>query len=399
MNMRTRKEVTKAVATRYRKGTRKSKECILDEFCKTTGYNRDYAATILRAKEVEESAKSLKQKHPPHRSGRPPQYTDHTRRILILLWNLFDRICAKRLAVLIRTALPSLCEDSFLGITAEQAHLLLTISPATIDRMIKPIRVRLQIRGHCYTRPSGGLKESIPVRTFGEWASCPPGHCQIDTVGHDGGVLSQQCAFTLCLTDIASGWTERFALQNRAFKWIFIGLERMKASLPFPLLHLHPDNGSEFINYGLISWCAAQTPPIALSRSRAGKKNDNCYVEQKNFDTIRKLVGYARYASQETLETLNALYEAHGLLLNYFYPSQKLITKTRSGSNYKKTYDMPKSPAARLLESPAVDETTKTLIRARLSSLNPLALSRQVDALSEHLLATLALQNASVLQP
>lgn len=399
MRMRTRKEVTKAVASRYRRETRKGKQVLLDEFCKTTGYNRDYAASVLRAKATEGSGKKVTAKHPLHRAGRPPQYTDQTLRILIKLWNLFDRLCAKRLSVLIKTALPSLRADSFLGITPDQEQLLLTISPATIDRMIMPIRSQLQIRGHSYTRPSGGLKESIPVRTFGDWASCPPGHCQIDTVGHDGGILSEQCAFTLCLTDIASGWTERFAMQNRAFKWVHAGLERIKTSLPFPLLHLHPDNGSEFINHGLISWCATQTPVIALSRSRAGKKNDNCYVEQKNFDTVRKLVGYARYSSQEMLETLNTLYEAHGLLLNYFYPSQKLIAKTRIGSTYKKTYDLPKTPAARLLENPAVDEKTKTLIRSKLSSLDPLSLSRQVDTLSELLLSTLAHEDASMLKP
>jgi len=398
MNMRTRKEVTKAVAVRYRNETRKGKKAILDEFCKITGYNRDYATSLLRAKATKGSGKKGKPKHPIHRTGRPPHYNEQTLRILIKLWNLFDRLCAKRLSVLIKTALPSLRADPFLGITPDQEQFLLTISPATIDRMIKPIRATLKIRGHSYTRPSGGLKESIPIRTFGEWASCLPGHCQIDTVGHDGGSLSEQCAFTLCLTDIASGWTERFAMQNRAFKWVHAGLERIKASLPFPLVHLHPDNGSEFINYGLISWCAAQTPAIALSRSRACKKNDNCYVEQKNFDTIRKLVGYARYSSQEMLETLNVLYEAHGLLLNYFYPSQKLIAKTRSGSKYKKIYDQPKTPAARLLENPAVDEATKTLLHARLSSLDPLALSRQVDSLSELLLSMLAHKDGSMVK-
>ena len=399
MNMRTRKEVSKAVAIRYRNETRKGKKSILDEFCKITGYNRDYATSLLRAKAINSSGKKRKPKQSSYGTGRPPQYTDQTLHILIKLWNLFDRLCAKRLAVFIKTALPSLRLDPFLGISPDQELLLMAISPATIDRMIKPIRAKLKIRGHSYTRPSGGLKESIPVRTFGEWASCTPGHCQIDTVGHDGGILSEQCAFTLCLTDIASGWTERFAMQNRAFKWVHAGLAHIKASLPFPLVHLHPDNGSEFINHGLISWCATQTPAIALSRSRAGKKNDNCYVEQKNFDTIRKLVGYARYSSQEMLETLNALYDAHGLLLNYFYPSQKLIAKTRSGSKYKKLYDQPKTPAARLLENPAVDETTITLLRARLASLDLLALSRQVDALSELLLSTLVHEDGSMIKP
>ena len=394
--MRTRKELTKAVATRYVKENRKSKKTILDEFCKTTEYNRDYAAFVLRAK-AHTSQKRKRKKHT-RPSGRPSRYNAQTARILTTLWHMFDRLCAKRLTVFIKTALPRLRNAPFLGITADQEKLLMTISAATVDRLLKPARKKDLLLGHCYTRPSGGLKESIPVRTFGEWISCPPGHCQIDTVGHDGGVLSEQCSFTLCLTDIASGWTERFAMQNRAFKWVHAGLETMKASLPFPLLHLHPDNGSEFINRGLVAWCATQTPTIELTRSRAGKKNDNCYVEQKNFDTIRKLVGYARYSSQNMLETLNELYKAHGLLLNYFYPSQKLLSKTRIGSTYKKIYDQPKTPAARLLENPLVAEKTKRTLRTRLSSLDPLALSSQVDSLSTLLLSTLVKDVPSVLQ-
>ena len=398
MTLRTRKELTKTVATRYVKENRKGKNLTLDEFCKSTGYNRDYAAFVLRAKaHVGSSQKGNNRKHA-HRSGRPSRYTAQTAHILTKLWHMFDRLCAKRLTVFIKTALPRLRNAPFLGITADQEALLSTISAATVDRLLKPARKKDPLYGHCYTRPSGGLKESIPVRTFGEWVSCPPGHCQIDTVGHDGGVLSEQCSFTLCLTDITSGWTERFAMQNRAFKWVHAGLETMKASLPFPLLHLHPDNGSEFINRGLVAWCAAQIPPLELSRSRAGKKNDNCYVEQKNFDTIRKLVGYARYSSQAMLDTLNALYKAHGLLLNYFYPSQKLLSKTRIGSTYKKIYDQPKTPAARLLESLTVAEDTKTFIRSRLSSLDPLALSSQVDTLSSRLLSLLAKDQPSAIQ-
>ena len=396
MTMRTQKELTKAVATRYVKEKRKGKKAILDEFCKTTAYNRDYAAFLLRTKALAHQLR--KHKKQTRRSGRPSRYTAQTARILTTLWQMFDRLCATRFTVFIKDALPLLRNEPFLGITPDQEALLMSISPATVDRLLAPARKKDQLRGHCYTRPSGGLKESIPVRTFGEWTSCTPGECQIDTVGHDGGILSEQCSFTLCLTDIASGWTERFAMQNRAFKWVHAGLESIKASLPFPLLHLHPDNGSEFINHGLVAWCATQLPPVELSRSRAGKKNDNCYVEQKNFDTIRKLVGYARYSSQEMLITLNELYSAHGLLLNYFYPSQKLLSKTRSGSTYKKIYAPPATPAARLLESLAVAEETKTFIRARRASLDLIALSRKVDMLSNLLLSALVDNAPLVLQ-
>jgi len=210
--------------------------------------------------------------------------------------------------------------------------------------------------------------------------------------------MSTDCSFTLCLTDIYSGWTERYAMQNRAFKWVHMGLEIMRASIPFLLRHLHPDNGSEFINYGLVSYCKGQHPVIELSRSRAGKKNDNCHVEQKNFDTIRKLVGYARYSTQEMLSTLNELYTVHGLLLNYFYPSQKLISKTRIGSKVKKTYDYPQSPADRLLGHPAVEDRIKLAIRARRLSLDPISLSSTADRLSAKLMRLLSQESSKVVQ-
>ena len=154
-----------------------------------------------------------------------------------------------------------------------------------------------------------------------------------------------------------------------------------------------------FRSHGLVAWCAGQEPVIQLSRSRPGKKNDNCHVEQKNFDTIRKLVGYARYSTQEMLETLNKLYEVHGLLLNYFYPSQKLVSKTRAGSRVRKVYDKPKTPAMRLLENPVVPATVKQNIQTTMAHLDPVSLSNQADTLVNLLHGMLAKADASMLQP
>ena len=148
----------------------------------------------------------------------------------------------------------------------------------------------------------------------------------------------------------------------------------------------------------MLDYCKNQIPVIQLSRSRAGKKNDNCYVEQKNFDTIRKLIGYARYSTQEMLATLNKLYAVHGLLINYFYPSQKLVSKVRNGSKITKIYDAPQSPAVRLLNHPAVEEQTKLAILAKRHSLDPIDLSLQADSLVNNLLRLLAQENQEVVQ-
>jgi hypothetical protein len=306
-------------------------------------------------------------------------------RILKVLWKRFDFLCGKRLVPLIRASLAFLRDDRFLHASPGQIKGLASISPATADRMLASERKKYSLRGHTYTRSGESLKDLVPVRTFDEWKNCPPGHAQIDTVGHDGGRLSGECSFTLCLTDVCTGWTERYAMQNRAFKWVHQGIDAARAALPFPLVHLHPDGGSEFINHGLIAYCKDPAHPIDLTRSRAGKKNDNCHVEQKNFDTVRKLVGYARYSTPEMIALLNELYAVHGLLLNYFYPSQKLIAKVRVGSKVRKQYDPPRSPAERVLASPDVSAQVKRRVRSMRSTLNPLRLANDVDRLSRAL--------------
>lgn len=387
MSMKARHELTKASANRYRSSTRKGKSSLLTEFCAATGYNRDYAAELLRTWGVKRKVEPCGTSSARHatttaKGGRPVTYGKDMLRILNILWKRFDFLCGKRLVPLIRTALPFLRDDRFLHASPGQIESLASISPATADRMLAGERNKYKLRGHTYTRSGESLKDLVPVRTFDEWKDCPPGHAQIDTVGHDGGFLSGECSFTLCMTDVCTGWTERYAMQNRAFKWVHLGLDAFRAAMPFPLVHLHPDGGSEFINHGLVAYCKKGDQPVALTRSRAGKKNDNCHIEQKNFDTVRKLVGYARYSTPEMLDTLNALYRVHGLLLNYFYPSQKLIEKTRVGSKVKKRYDRPQSPAERLLAHPAVSALTKKTTRAVLASLNPLWLAGEVDRLS-----------------
>lgn len=387
MSMKARRELTKASVKRYRSSTRKGKALLLNEFCASTGYNRDYAATLLRTWRENHTtttckASGIRKDTPQAKGGRPAVYGKDVLRILKVLWKRFDFLCGKRLVPLIRNTLPFLREDLFLRASPGQLAALASISPASVDRILAAEKKKYTLRGNTYTRSKESLKDLVPVRTHQEWKDCPPGHAQIDTVGHDGGLLSGECSFTLCLTDVCTEWTERAAMQNHAFKWVHQGLDTFRAAMPFPLLHLHPDGGSEFINHGMIAYCANPKHPVELTRSRAGKKNDNAHVEQKNFDTVRKLVGYARYSTLEMLEVLNEVYRIHGLLLNYFYPSQKLIKKTRVGSKVRKTYDRPQSPADRVLAHPAISEQIKKKLVATRASLNPLWLSGEVDRLS-----------------
>ena len=182
---------------------------------------------------------------------------------------------------------------------------------------------------------------------------------------------------------MATGWVERRAVLNRASRWITKALDQIRMEIPIPILELHPDNGSEFINMSLVNY--SKKTGIDLTRSRPGKKNDNCYVEQKNFDTVRKLVGYARYTTPQALEVLNQLYHIQGLLQNYIYPTQKLIEKTRKGSRYIKKYDKPKTPAMRILEHPEVEPEVKENIRNTLDLINPVDIALKVKRLQKKL--------------
>jgi hypothetical protein len=306
-------------------------------------------------------------------------------RILVNVWTRFGYLCGKRLAPILRRCTPAIRRDRFLHPSAKVCEALTHISAASIDRLLAPARRKLRLKGTCHTRRVSGLLAMIPVRTFGDFSSVAPGHFQVDTVGHDGGIATGEYAFSLAFTDVCTGWTERRAVPNRAARWIHGALEEMRQQLPFAVTHLHPDNGSQFINVNLLRYC--QTNRIELSRSRAGRKNDNCWVEQKNFDTVRKLVGYARYSSSAAREALNELYRLQGVLQNYVLPSMKLLQKTRIGSKVQKRYDKPPTPAERALAHALVDEKAKARIRRIMARLDPLLLADEVSALQRKVFA------------
>lgn len=390
MTMKSRQELTRVLTQRYRIAKRPEKIRILDEFVAATGYNREYAATLLRkygvtrilvsAGVVKELVTTKKRRKP---GGRPKIYGPAETKILILLWSRLGFLCGKRLAPLLRTILSNLLKDPFLSISLQTAEALKRMSPATIDRILAPIRKKQKLKGKSYTRATSRLADQIPIRTFAEWKNVTPGHMQLDLVGHEGGVSSGEFAFTLVLTDVCTGWTERRAVKNRAARWIKEAIEEIRGVLPFPILELHPDNGREFINLSLLAYC--REAGLHLSRSRPYRKNDNCHVEQKNFDTVRKIVGYARYDTPEALDTLNHLYRTHSLLQNYLYPSQKLIKKIRKGSKVIRHYDPPKTPAQRYLDHPKACNEGCEKINNQIQKINPLALAEEIDQLQNSL--------------
>jgi len=263
---------------------------------------------------------------------------------------------------------------------------LLRISAATIDRLLRAERHKYVLRGQARTKPGTLLKHQIPIRTFAEWDEQQPGFGEVDLVGHDGGVAAGDYCQTLDFTDIATTWTETRAVRNKAQAHVFAALQKVRKDLPFGLLGLDSDNGSEFINDQLLRYCRQEK--ITFTRSRPYRKNDNCYVEQKNYSIVRRAVGYARYDTDEQGELLNELYSYLRLYTNFFLPTMKLKYKERVGSKVKKSYDKPLTPYQRVLQAKLVSKAAKDRLRAKYATLNPAALKRKLERLQQRLAKT-----------
>ena len=249
--------------------------------------------------------------------------------------------------------------------------------------MLRSERKKYELKGRSHTKPGTLLKHQIPIRTFSEWDEDRPGFGELDLVGHDGGVAAGDFCQTLDLTDIATTWTETEAVRNKAAVHVFAAIQEVKIRLPFDLLGIDSDNGSEFINTNLENYC--RTEEITFTRSRPYRKNDNCYVEQKNWSVVRRAVGYARFDTDEQLDLLNELYRHLRLYTNYFMPSMKLIERTRIGSQVRKKYDSAQTPYRRVLASPHISDEVKQNLRTQYEILNPAELKRRIGRLQSKL--------------
>lgn len=380
---------------RYIKAKKTQKSTILDEFIENTGYSRKYAAwilalwgtrvhTVLAGTPVEFVVGRRRLKK---RSGRPRVYDATFTALLTHLWYQFDCLCGKRFVAFLRPLVAILIKFGELEVDDAVRTKLQTVSSATVDRLLKAERKKYQIKGRSLTKPGSLLKKAIPIRTFADWNDDIPGFVEADLVGHDGGSVSSSFLCTLTMTDICSGWTEMVGVCNKAQKHVFNGLTRARERLPVPLMGIDTDNGSEFLNNHLIRYCDQEG--IIFTRSRPYRKNDSCFVEEKNNSVIRRSVGYARFESEEALCALNALYDRLRLLVNFFFPSVKLLEKSRDGSKLYRKYDAPTTPYQRLLASDKVSVEAKQLLTSTYAALNPAQLARELHDCQE-VLARLA---------
>lgn len=363
MSLPSRREYLEKIRGRYGRAGREHKGKILDEFCANCGHHRKHAVRLLRAG----------QRPAGRRPGPKPVYGPELLAPLKQVWLGSDQLCSKRLRVALKDWVPYLEEP------LKVRDQLVRMSPATIDRLLKPVRVQAGRRRRSGTKPGSLLKQHIAIRTSNADIQCA-GFIEADTVAHCGPSMAGEFIWTLTFTDVASGYTLCRAVWNKGHTAIHQHLKELEAQLPFPLLAFDCDNGSEFLNHALVDHFQKRPKPVAFTRCRPYHKNDQAHVEQKNWTVVRQLIGYQRLECPEAVEVLNGLYRQEwAWYVNFFCPTLKLSDKKRVGARYVKRYEEPKTPYQRLLTSRAVSPANQQRLRELRRELNPFKLRERID--------------------
>jgi hypothetical protein len=367
MSQRSKKELLEAIRPRYLKAKKAGKERILDEFIAATGYHRKHAIRLFNHGS---KPKGLKKK------GRAKVYVGEVVEVLARVWEICGRICSKRLKPFMPEIINVLERHHELHLTEETKGLLIRMSCATIDRCLRPARFE-HPHGLSTTKPGTLLKKMIPVRIFTPWEDERPGFLEVDLVAHCGETTEGLYLNTLTATDIATGWTECLALPNKTQQAVSRAVLDLRQRLPFPLLGLDSDNGSEFINDTLFRYCQAEQ--ITFTRSRPYQKNDQAHVEQKNWSVVRHTIGYDRLETAEELALLGSIYQDLRLYINFFQPVLKLIAKVQLDGRTVKKYDQAATPYRRILALNIIPFDAKARLSSLYVHLNPVALRNSID--------------------
>jgi hypothetical protein len=377
ISMGARREVLSAVAERYWSAGRMEKGRILDALCRTTGWHRKHAVRALRRRVID---RAVETEAPSQRKRR---YGATIKDALTALWEASDRVCGKRLVAMIPTLVPALAQHGRLQLSEGERAQLLAVSAATIDRMLGDVKVAAAGGRRRRAGFYSAIRREVPIRTFNDWKDPVPGFCEVDMVAHGGTSVAGSFIQTLTMVDVATGWTECLPLVNRDGSLVVEAIKRAQSLFPWLLRGVDFDNDSAFMNEVVVPWCRGQK--LEVTRSRAYKKNDQAFVEQKNGAVVRRLLGYGRFDGAETARVIARLYAAARLYVNFFQPSFKLKERRREGAKVIKRYHDPSTPYERALAHPMVTEAVKERLRAQYRTLDPVALLAEIRSAQEEL--------------
>lgn len=397
MSGRAREELVTGIALRYAKAGKKEKGAILDEAVKDTGYNRKYLISKLGRKTFSRTAqgfdgrkekRAYRKRHGEcGKRGRPKEYDETLRASLTAIWEMFDMMCSKRLVKLIHDNITAIASYPPFHVMKGDDEKLMNLSAASADRLLRPAREAMRMKGRSGTRsPGSSLNTMIPIRAYYTMDErCEAGFFEIDTVVHCGYGPQEGALWTLTLTDVSNGWVYIRALKAKTQRCVLEALDDILDHQAYPIRELHMDNGTEFKNFGFLQWC--QRHGIAYTRSRSYHKNDNCFVEAKNFTAIRSYVGYFRYQGETAYDAMEDLYWHLERLLNLYYPSVKLLSKERIGIRTKKEYDTPRAPADRILQDASVQESYRERLEEYRDECGLIPLKQAVNLRMKELIA------------
>ena len=370
MNIEAKKQYMQTLRERYLNADKKGKTVILNEYCRNTGQDRKYSIKKFRYK--------IKLKNPEDRKKKTEIYDNSIKPTLVKLWEIFDYPCGQRLKTLIKDELEKLRNLNEVFCSDIVAEKLKQIGTATIDRKLKHEKEVLMLGRKYVKKNTSTILNLIPVKTAADFDRNKVGFSQVDCVEHNGSSCSGEYVNSLCFVDVCLGWWEAEAVMGKGQTGSLSAIDSIRERLPYLLLGIHPDNQSNFINYHAIVY--AEKNGLEFSRSRPYKKNDNCFIEQKNSTHVRKVFGYIRYDTKEEIDIINDLY--HGdlrLYKNFFQPVMKLVSKTRIKGRIYRKYDEAKTPFKRLLESCQISKEKSDELIKLYESLNPAESKRNID--------------------
>ena len=359
------RQYVKEMRPRYQRADRAGRGRLLDEVTAITGFHRKYAIALL-------SREPVGRTKPP---GRPTRVTEEARDALVKIWRAANYPWSVRFVAMLPAWMPYACVH--FALDKQTVGLILGLSARSIDRILRSHRIELRKRIYGRTKPGTLLKHQIPVRTE-RWNTTQVGWCETDTVAHCGESGHGEFVSSVNLTDVASTWTETRAVLGKGQRFVVEALEEMRQSLPFPLRGIDSDSGSEFINHHCYAWSKKQG--LDFTRGRPYRKNDNAYIEQKNWTHVRKIFGWKRIDAPQAVEAMNALYRKElRLFMNYFQPSVKLRERTRIGSRITRKYDSPKTPFERLVSLGILSTAQIAAMQSERDQLDPFVLSQIIE--------------------
>jgi hypothetical protein len=371
MSLSAKREALARIHGRYQRAGRLHKKIILDEFCATCGYHRKAAVRLLN--------RPLRQE-PPKRSGPKIVYDPaEVLPVLKAIWLTSDQLCSK----LLKAALPEWLEHherNHAPLAEAFKEKLLAISPAQIDRLLRPSRLQHPKKGLSTTRPGTLLRHAVPTR------SGPPdtsriGSVEADTVAHCDDSTEGDYVNSLTFTELFSGWTENRAVWNKSGDAVLVQLRELETTVPYVMKNFHTDNGGEFLNWALHRHLTGRAVKLPWTRSRAYRKNDNAHCEQKNWTHVRQLFGHDRFEHPELVPLMNELYRQEwSQFTNHFKPTFKLVRREKKNGKTKRIYETkPQTPYQRLLDSPDIAEDRKAKLRDEHALLDPFALKKNIE--------------------